>query len=72
MERSYEINKRLKMFIAKNDKRPSAIADKAGISRPTFSRITHSRRPIYADELFRICAAAGIPLDELTGETEAG
>ena len=40
------------------DKKPSRIADKAGIRRDLFSRILAMRRPVYADELLPL------PLDE--------
>ncbi|MEA5060393.1 hypothetical protein SDC9_142086 [bioreactor metagenome] len=71
MERSYEINKRLREHIEANDKKPSAVADKAKIRRDTFSRIMNGKRPIYADELLPISEAAGIELDFLCrGVTE--
>lgn len=67
MKRSYEINERLRRFIEENDKKPSAIADKAHISRDVFSRIINSKRVIFADELPRICEAAGISIEKLLG-----
>lgn len=63
MERDYSINQAVYDFIQSNDKKPSSIADKAGIRRDVFSRILHSRRPIYADELIPILNAAGMPLE---------
>ena len=65
VERDYSINRAIKQYIVENDKRPSAIADKAGIRRDAFSRIINSKRPIYADELIPIVNAAGIPLERV-------
>lgn len=65
MARDYSINQKVHDFIRANDKKPSAIADKAGIRRDTFSRIINSRRPIYADELIPILVAAGMPLESV-------
>ena len=64
-KRNYKINKRLRTFIDNNDKRPSKIADKAGIRRDTFSHILSCRRSIYAEELVPICKAANCPLSYL-------
>lgn len=63
VERDYTINRTIRKYIEENDKRPSAIADKAGIRRDTFSRILNCKRPIYAEELIPIVNAAGISLD---------
>ena len=63
MTKTDSINRILLDYIQANDKKPSAIADKAGIRRDVFSRILHSRRPIYADELIPIINAAGMPLE---------
>ena len=70
MERTFEINKRLKDFVQKNDKRPTSIADKAKIRRDVFSRILNCKRPIYADELVSISSAAGCTLRYLLGIEE--
>ena len=63
VERDYTINRAIRQYIEENDKRPSAIADKAGIRRDTFSRILNCKRPIYAEELIPIVNASGISLD---------
>lgn len=65
VKRNYDINNRLRMYIVENDKRPSILADKAGIRRDTFSAILASRRPIYAEEIVPICKAVGCSLDYL-------
>lgn len=65
MERSFEINKRLREFIKENDKKPTAIADKAKIRRDIFSRIINCKRPIFAEEIVAISEAAGIDIDYL-------
>lgn len=67
VKRDYQINQRLRSFLDKNDKKPSALADKAGIRRDTFSAILSSRRPVYAEEIVPICKAAGCSVDYLLG-----
>ena len=66
-ERDFSINKRLRDILESEDKRTSAIADKAGIRRDTFSRILKCKRPLFADEIMPICNAAGIKVDKLFG-----
>lgn len=65
MGRDYKINENVSRIIRENDKKPSAVADRAGIRRDTFSRILHSKRPIYADELVPIVIALGVSLEEV-------
>lgn len=65
MTRGYEVNKALKRHIEENAKKPSAIADRAGIRRDVFSRIINCKRPVYADEVPGICAAMGISVEAL-------
>lgn len=71
MERDYRINELISAFLLENDKRPSAIADKAGIRRDTFSKIIHNKRPIFADELIPIINAAGMDLSEVVNAVSA-
>lgn len=65
MSRRYEINARLKKHIDETAKKPSVIADRAGIRRDVFSRIINSKRPLYADEVPGICVALGISVEAL-------
>ena len=65
MPRDYSINRAVRDYIQQNDKKPRAIADKAGIRRDVFSRIINCKRPIYADELVPILTAAGMPLESV-------
>lgn len=65
MERDYSINNCIRQHIEDNCKRPSAVADRAGIRRDTFSKIIHAKRPIYADELVPIINAAGMSLEQV-------
>lgn len=67
VKRDYQINQRLRRFLDENDKKPSALADKAGIRRDTFSSILSSRRPIYAEEVVPICNAVGCSINYLLG-----
>lgn len=65
MRTDYRINENVSRIIQENDKRPGKVADKAGIRRDVFSRILHSKRPIYADELIPITRALGVSLEEV-------
>ena len=65
MRKDDSINRAIYDFLKENDKKTTAIADKAGIDRAIFSRILHSRRPIYADELLPILNAAGMSLESV-------
>lgn len=64
-KRDYSINERIMRTILNEDKKPTAVADKAGIGRDTFSRIIHCKRPLYADEIQPICKALGIHVADL-------
>lgn len=70
VKRDYSVNKRIKQIIENEDKRPSAVADKAKIRRDTFSRILRCQRPLYADEIVPICKAVGISINELFKKEE--
>lgn len=65
MKRDYRVNRNIKRILDENDKKPGAVADRAGIRRDTFSRIIHSRRPVYGDELVPIALALGVSLEEV-------
>lgn len=68
VQRDYSVNKKVCQIIENEDKRPSAIADKANIRRDTFSRIIRCQRPLYADEIVPICNAIGISVETLFAE----
>ena len=75
MKKNDSINRAIYNFLKENDKSTTAVADKAGINRAIFSRIIHSRRPIYAGELIPILNAAGMPLEsiiEIIAQDEKG
>ncbi len=63
--KDFTVNKNIKRLIDELDKRASAVADRAGIRRDTFSRITHCKRPVFADEVVPIAEALGVDLGEL-------
>ena len=65
VNRDYSVNERIREIIENEDKRPSAVADKAKIRRDTFSRILRCQRPLYADEIVPICRAVGISINDL-------
>ena len=71
MGKAYVVNKNIKRMIDKDDKRPSAVADKAGIRRDIFSRIIHCRRPVYADEVLPIATALQCSVEDLFREVPA-
>lgn len=70
MERSLALNQFLRKYIDENAKKPSVIADRAGIRRDVFSRIINCKRPIYADEVPGICSAVGLSVAELFESAE--
>lgn len=70
VQRDYSINERLREFIAKHDKMPSRIADKAGIRRDTFSNILSCKRVVFAEEVTKIAEATGCTVDYLLGYGE--
>ena len=67
VQRDFGINERLRKYIYDNSKKPSVLADKAGIRRDTFSAILGCRRPIYAEEIVSICNAVGCTVQFLLG-----
>ena len=69
--KAYTVNKNIKRCILEQDKKPSAVADRAGIRRDTFSRIMNNKRPVYADEVVPIAMALGVELDTLFQEVSA-
>ncbi len=68
--KDFGVNRAIKQIIDQEGKRPSFVADRAGIRRDTFSRIIHSRRPVYAHELQPIAWALGVPVENLLKEVE--
>lgn len=68
MQSRFLVNRNVKAFMVRNDKKSSAVADRAGIRRDVFSRIVNSRRPVYADEVLPICKALGVSVEELFRE----
>lgn len=68
MEDRFSTNRRVRSIIKENDKKSTAVADRAGIRRDTFSRIINCKRPLYADEILPICKALGVSVSELYAE----
>lgn len=68
MSQKYIVNRNVRRIIDDEDKRPGAVADKAGIRRDVFSRIINYKRPVYADEVIPIAAALQVSIDELFRE----
>lgn len=68
MAQEYVVNKNIKKLINSLDKKPTAVADRAGIRRDTFSRIINCKRPVYADEVIPIALAMGVTIEDLFAE----
>lgn len=68
MINEYTVNKNIKRHIDEMDKRPSAVADRAGIRRDIFSRIINCKRPVYAHEIMPIVYALGVSVESLFTE----
>ncbi len=67
MEDRFSTNRRVKQLIVDNDKKITAVADRAGIRRDIFSRIINCKRPLYADEIMPICRALGVSVADIYG-----
>lgn len=67
MEDKFSTNRRVKQLIVENDKKITAVADRAGIRRDIFSRIINCKRPLYADEIMPICRALGVSVADIYG-----
>ncbi len=64
----FKVNENIKYIITEKGKRPSAVADQAGIRRDIFSRILHNNRAVFAHEVQPIAWALGVPLEKLLEE----
>ena len=65
MKRNFLVNKNIERTIKEMDKKPTAVADRAGIRRDVFSRIMRCKRPVYADEVCQIAEALGVSIENL-------
>lgn len=65
MQRSFLVNRNIERTIRELDKKPTAVADRAGIRRDIFSRIMRCKRPVYADEVCQIAEALGVSIEIL-------
>lgn len=52
-------------YIRKENKSPTAIADSAGIKRTTLSKIRHTGRRVFLDELVDIALSEGVSIQEI-------
>lgn len=55
----------LKKYINDSCLKQSAVAEKSGIRKDTFSRILNGKRRIFGEEIARICLALGKSFDEI-------
>jgi len=53
------VQKRIADYLVKERKKPTAIADDAGIKRDRFSNLMNCKTELRADELEKICIALG-------------
>lgn len=65
MKRNFLVNKNIERTIKEMDKKPTAVADRAGMRRDVFSRIMRCKRPVYADEVRQIAEALGVSIEIL-------
>lgn len=65
MAQAFVVNKNIRRIMVAQDKKASAVADRAGIRRDVFSRIMNCKRPVYADEVIPIATAMGVTVEEL-------
>jgi transcriptional regulator with XRE-family HTH domain len=65
MERDFTVNRNIRNIIKEQDKKPTAVADRAGIKRDIFSRIINEKRPVFADEIPLVASALGCSIPEL-------
>lgn len=70
MSKPFVVNRNIKRYIEQMDKKPSAVADRAGMRREIFSRIIHCKRPVYADEVIPIATAMGVSIESLFTESD--
>lgn len=57
--------KGLQKYINDNCLKQSAIAERAGIRKDTFSRIINGKRRVFGEEIAGICMAIGKSFDEI-------
>ena len=65
MTQQFVVNRNIKRLLSDMDKKPTAVADRAGIRRDIFSRIVNCKRPVYADEVVPIAIALGVSIEAL-------
>jgi Bacterial regulatory proteins, lacI family. len=57
--------KGLQKYINDNCLKKSAIAEKAGVRKDTFSRIINGKRRVFGEEIASICMAIGKSFDDI-------
>lgn len=70
MPRSFAANHNLKRLIDERLMSQSKLATAAGMRPETLSRIVNCKRPIFADEIARLCTAIGVTVDDLIRESD--
>lgn len=65
------VQSRIAKYLVDNDKKATAVADKAGIERSKFSRIISQKIELKADDLEKICKALDVmPSEFVNPETK--
>lgn len=59
-----KVYERINIHIKSSGMKQYAIAQKAGYTPKQFSAMMTGRRSIFGDDVERICAALGVPVDE--------
>jgi DNA-binding Xre family transcriptional regulator len=71
MSYKYVSNKALRRIVETKCVSQAKLAAAVGMRTDILSRIIHSKRPIYADEVQPICKALGISVAELLDEEQS-
>lgn len=67
----YEINAAMRKIVDSNGLKHRKIAEKSGMKEAAVSAILRCTRRIYADELYPLCQAIGVSLDEVIPKNPA-
>lgn len=68
MVQEFVVNRNLRRILKSEDKKSTAVAERAGMRKDTFSRIINCRRPVYADEVIPLARALNVSVEELFRE----
>lgn len=58
-----KVYERIKIYIKESGLKQKVVATKAGYTEKQFSEMLNGKRPLYADDVEKICVALGVPPD---------